>query len=93
MTDHLASYLSLCPSSDAVLSFGPMDMLLAPAKHYQPTRLCQLYPHPAQDASEKRRYVAALASRNATARIIRAFELRLRAKHARRAVVEVYRVA
>ncbi|KAF4582677.1 hypothetical protein EYR40_002600 [Pleurotus pulmonarius] len=65
-TDYLSSYLSLCPSpSDAVLSFGPMDMLLTPAQHYFPTRLYNLYPHPAQDPSEKRRYIAVLANRNA----------------------------
>ncbi|KAL0948450.1 hypothetical protein HGRIS_011023 [Hohenbuehelia grisea] len=64
--DYLSSYLSLCPSpSDAVLSFGPMDMLLTPAQHYIPTRLYNLYPHPAQDPGEKRRYIAVLTCRNA----------------------------
>ncbi|KAN0078018.1 hypothetical protein V8E55_010075 [Tylopilus felleus] len=65
-SDYLSTYLSLCPSpGDAVLSFGPMDALLTPAQHYHPTRLYNLFPHPAQDAGEKRRYVAMLTSRNA----------------------------
>lgn len=63
-SDYLSSYLSLCPSpSDAVLAFGPMDSLMAPAPNYIPTRLYNLYPHPAQDASEKKRYIVALSSR------------------------------
>ncbi|KAF7981000.1 hypothetical protein HWV62_35826 [Athelia sp. TMB] len=65
-SDYLSTYLSLCPSpSDAVLSFGPMDVILTPAQHYIPTRLYSLFPHPAQDGSEKRRYVAVMTSRNA----------------------------
>ncbi|KAI0710667.1 actin-like ATPase domain-containing protein [Earliella scabrosa] len=65
-SDYLSAYLSLCPSpSDAVLTFGPMDMLMAPAPNYIPTRLYNLYPHPAQDASEKKRYIVMLTSRNA----------------------------
>ncbi|TCD67838.1 hypothetical protein EIP91_011900 [Steccherinum ochraceum] len=65
-SDFLSSYLSLCPApSDAVLSFGPMDTLMTPAPHYLPARLYHIYPHPAQDPSEKRRYVAILTSRNA----------------------------
>ncbi|KAH7910083.1 hypothetical protein BJ138DRAFT_151743 [Hygrophoropsis aurantiaca] len=65
-SDYLSAYLSLCPSpADAVLSFGPMDTLLTPAQHYLPTRLYSLFPHPAQDVSEKRRYIAMLTSRNA----------------------------
>ncbi|KAJ8517835.1 hypothetical protein ONZ45_g5013 [Pleurotus djamor] len=65
-TDYLSSYLSLTPSpNDVVLSFGPMDMLFTPAQHYIPTRLYNLYPHPAQDPNEKRRYIAVLANRNA----------------------------
>ncbi|KDR71605.1 hypothetical protein GALMADRAFT_75013 [Galerina marginata CBS 339.88] len=65
-SDFLASYLSLLPSAgDAVLSFGPMDTLLTPAQHYIPTRLYNLFPHPAQDASEKRKYISVLTSRNA----------------------------
>ncbi|KAL6306539.1 actin-like ATPase domain-containing protein [Sparassis latifolia] len=65
-SDYLSTYLSLCPSpSDAVLSFGPMDVMLAPAAQYLPTRLYSLLPHPAQDASERRRYVVMLTSRNA----------------------------
>lgn len=53
-SDYLSTYLSLCPSpSDAVLSFGPMDVILTPAQHYIPTRLYSLFPHPAQDSSEK----------------------------------------
>ncbi|KAG6840072.1 hypothetical protein C0991_009184 [Blastosporella zonata] len=65
-SDSLSSYLSLLPSSnDAVLSFGPMDTLMTPAQHYIPTRLYNLVPHPAQDAGEKRKYIAVLSSRNA----------------------------
>ncbi|KAG7085446.1 hypothetical protein E1B28_003007 [Marasmius oreades] len=65
-SDYLATYLSLCPSpSDAVLSFGPMDSLLTPAAHYLPTRLYNLFPHPAQEVGEKRKYIAVLTSRNA----------------------------
>ncbi|OSX62720.1 hypothetical protein POSPLADRAFT_1180806 [Postia placenta MAD-698-R-SB12] len=64
--DYLSTYLSVCPTpSDAVLSFGPMDVMLAPASNYVPTRLYTLFPHPAQDASERKRYVAMLTSRNA----------------------------
>ncbi|KAF6756766.1 D-xylulose kinase [Ephemerocybe angulata] len=64
-SDYLSTYLSVCPSSnDAVLSFGPMDNFLAPAQHYIPTRLYNLLPHPAQEAGEKRRYIAVLSSRN-----------------------------
>ncbi|KAF5345646.1 hypothetical protein D9756_011239 [Leucocoprinus leucothites] len=64
-SDYLAAYLSLCPSpNDAILSFGPMDMLLTPAQNYIPTRMYNLFPHPAQDSGEKRRYIAALCNRN-----------------------------
>src|SRR5882762_4745827 len=64
ISDYLSTYLSLCPSpADAVLSFGPMDVMLTPAQHYLPTRLYSLFPHPAQDSNEKRRYVAMLTSR------------------------------
>ncbi|KAG6824073.1 hypothetical protein H0H93_002601, partial [Arthromyces matolae] len=42
-----------------------MDTLMTPAQHYIPTRLYQLIPHPAQDAGEKRKYIAVLTSRNA----------------------------
>lgn len=64
MSDFLSSYLSLCPSpNDAVLSFGPMDTVLTPAQHYIPTRLYNLFPHPAQDG-EKKKYIAVLSSRN-----------------------------
>ncbi|KAF8884688.1 hypothetical protein BD779DRAFT_1536417 [Infundibulicybe gibba] len=65
-SDFLSSYLSVCPSpNDAVLSFGPMDTLMTPAQHYIPTRLYSLVPHPAQEAGEKKRYIAVLSSRNA----------------------------
>ncbi|KAF5368103.1 hypothetical protein D9758_004385 [Tetrapyrgos nigripes] len=65
-SDYLATYLSICPSpSDVVLTFGPMDTLMTPAQHYLPTRLYNLYPHPAQEQGEKRRYIAVLTSRNA----------------------------
>ncbi|KAK2463303.1 hypothetical protein APHAL10511_004958 [Amanita phalloides] len=64
--DFLSTYLSLCPSpNDAVLSFGPMDILMTPAHHYIPTRLYNLFPHPVQDSAEKRRYIAVISSRNA----------------------------
>ena len=63
-SDYLCTYLSMFPSNnDAVLSFGPMDTLLTPAQHYMPTYLYNLLPHPAQDANEKRKYVALLSSR------------------------------
>ena len=62
--DYLSTYLSLCPSpSDAVLSFGPMDFMLTSAPHYLPTRLYSVFPHPAQDPSEKRKYIVMLTSR------------------------------
>ncbi|KDQ49763.1 hypothetical protein JAAARDRAFT_200595 [Jaapia argillacea MUCL 33604] len=65
-SDYLSSYLSLCPTpSDAVLAFGPMDLLMTPAQQYVPTRLYNLYPHPALDSGEKRRYIAILTTRNA----------------------------
>ncbi|KAJ7626762.1 actin-like ATPase domain-containing protein [Mycena rosella] len=65
-SDGLAAYLSLAPApSDAVLQFGPMDVMMCPAQHYIPTRLYSLFPHPAQDPSEKRRYIAVLTNRNA----------------------------
>ncbi|KZV62085.1 actin-like ATPase domain-containing protein [Peniophora sp. CONT] len=64
--DYLSTYLSLVPSpSDAVLSFGPMDFLLTSASHYLPTRLFNVFPHPAQDQGEKRKYIVMLTSRNA----------------------------
>lgn len=65
-SDYLATYLSLCPTpSDAVLAFGPIDMMMTPAPHYLPSRSYSLFPHPAQDANEKRRYIAVLTSRYA----------------------------
>ncbi|EEB94932.1 hypothetical protein MPER_06179, partial [Moniliophthora perniciosa FA553] len=65
-SDYLATYLSLCPSPcDAVLSFGPMDSLMTPASAYLPTRLYNLFPHPAQEPGERKRYIAVLTSRNA----------------------------
>jgi xylulokinase len=64
--DYLATYLSLVPSpSDAILSFGPMDFLLTSAPHYLPSRLYSVFPHPAQDPSEKRKYISMLTSRYA----------------------------
>ncbi|KAK7028416.1 hypothetical protein R3P38DRAFT_2936359 [Favolaschia claudopus] len=42
-----------------------MDTMIAPAQHYIPTRLHSLFPHPAQDPAQKRRYIAVLTSRNA----------------------------
>ena len=62
--DTLSSYLSLLPQpADAVLQLGPMDYLMASAPNYAPSRLFNLYPHPAQDPSEKRKYIVALTSR------------------------------
>ena len=40
-----------------------MDVMMAPAPNYVPTRLYNIYPHPAQDASEKKRYIIMLTSR------------------------------
>lgn len=63
-SDYLSTYLSLCPSpNDTVLSFGPMDIMLAPASQYVPNSLYTLVPHPAQEPNEKRRYVAVLMNR------------------------------
>ena len=63
-SDHLATYLSLCPtSSDSIISFGSTDVLLTAASHYLPTRLYSLFPHPAQEPSESPRYVTMLSSR------------------------------
>ncbi|KAI0795956.1 hypothetical protein C8Q75DRAFT_803016 [Abortiporus biennis] len=65
-SDYLSTYLSLCPSpSDAVLSFGPMDVMMTPAPVYLPTQMYHIFPHPAQDSTERRRYIAMLPSRNA----------------------------
>ncbi|KAJ7054865.1 hypothetical protein C8F01DRAFT_1374108 [Mycena amicta] len=65
-SDGLAAYLSMVPSSnDVVIQFGLMDVLMAPAQHYLPTRLYNLFPHPAQDSTEKRRYIAVVTNRNA----------------------------
>ncbi len=49
--------------SDAVLPFDPMDFL-ASARHYLPTRLYSVYPHPVQDPSEKRKYADKQVYRN-----------------------------
>ncbi|KAF8321157.1 hypothetical protein DL93DRAFT_2212896 [Clavulina sp. PMI_390] len=65
-SEHLSSYLSVLPSpSELVLSFGQTDVALTPAKRYRPSRLYNLYPHPAQSSHEKPRYIAGLLSRNA----------------------------
>ncbi len=40
-----------------------MDFLLTSAPHYLPSRLYSVYPHPAQDPSEKRKYIIMLTSR------------------------------
>ncbi|TFK51177.1 D-xylulose kinase [Heliocybe sulcata] len=64
--DYLSLYLSVAPSpTDAVLACGPMDQLMATAPNYVPTRLYNLYPHPAQDPSDKKKYVVTLTNRNA----------------------------
>ena len=39
------------------------DSLMTSAPLYIPSRLYHIFPHPAQDANEKRRYVAMLTSR------------------------------
>jgi len=68
--DTLSSYLSLIPQpADAVLQLGPMDYLMGSAANYAPSRLFNLYPHPAQDPSEKRKYIVALTSRYSLFRI------------------------
>ncbi|KAF8530223.1 hypothetical protein BU17DRAFT_35794 [Hysterangium stoloniferum] len=73
-SSHLATYLSLVPtSSDALLSFGTTDHLLCAAPSDpmyrdptpRPSRLYGLVPHPAQDPTEPRRFIAVLSSRNA----------------------------
>lgn len=68
-TDYLAAYLSVSPAlnpgssaggdADAVLQFGPMDMMLTPATTWRPSRFYNLFPHPAQDLSveRERRYI------------------------------------
>ena len=62
--DTLSSYLSLIPQpADAILQLGPMDYLMASAPNYAPSRLFNLYPHPAQDPNEKRKYIVSLTSR------------------------------
>ncbi|KAG8905000.1 hypothetical protein FRB99_000873 [Tulasnella sp. 403] len=67
-SDRLASYLGVSPSQDeTILSFGAQDTLMVPATHYVPNKLYTLYPHPAQDPSEPRRYIAMITNRNADA--------------------------
>ncbi|KAG8999838.1 hypothetical protein FRB94_005896 [Tulasnella sp. JGI-2019a] len=67
-SENLAQYLSVCPAQDeTVLSFGPQDSLMIPVTQYIPSKLYRLYPHPAQDASEPKKYIAVLTSRNADA--------------------------
>src|SRR5260370_33201850 len=41
-----------------------MDLLVTSAPHYLPSRLYSVYPHPAQDPSEKRKYIIMLTSRH-----------------------------
>lgn len=88
-TDYMASYLSLLPSAgDAVLSFGPIDRFLTPAQHYIPTRYYNLFPHPAQDSIEKRKYIVVLSSRFASCFIqVFAFNLVFRNADVPRALV------
>ncbi|KIJ29777.1 hypothetical protein M422DRAFT_214834, partial [Sphaerobolus stellatus SS14] len=66
-SSHLATYLSLVPtSSDALLAFGATDMLLCAAPDPpRASRIHALLPHPAQDPSEPKRWIAMLSSRNA----------------------------
>ncbi|KAG8969322.1 hypothetical protein FRC03_003423 [Tulasnella sp. 419] len=65
-SDHLSTYLAACPSpNDAILSFGPQDAVITPATQYAPSILYNVYPHPAQDPREDKRYVVTLTSRNA----------------------------
>lgn len=67
-SDRLASYLSVSPGpEETVLSFGSVDSLMVPAPRYIPSRLYTLHPHPAQDPTEPRRYIAVLNNRNADA--------------------------
>ena len=65
-SEHLATYLSICPApTDVILSFGQTDVLMTSAPRYVPSRLYYLHPHPAQNPYEKPRYIATLLSRNA----------------------------
>ncbi|KAJ3889190.1 hypothetical protein GG344DRAFT_79036 [Lentinula edodes] len=69
-SDYLASFFLVSlfdPSTGAtaVLQFGSMDMLLIPAARHIRTPSSSLFPHPAQDPTEKRRYIDVLTSRNA----------------------------
>lgn len=54
-----------------------MDFLLTSAPHYLPSRLYSVYPHPAQDPSEKRKYIGMLTSRYATDPMTRPYRLTL----------------
>ncbi|KAG1766308.1 hypothetical protein EDD22DRAFT_950670 [Suillus occidentalis] len=54
---------SLCPSPGDAVPFIWTNGY--PSQRYLPTRLYSLFPHPAQDAGEKRRYIAMLSDRNA----------------------------
>ena len=54
-----------------------MDFLLTSAPHYLPSRLYSVYPHPAQDPSEKRKYISMLTSRYAIGPTTRPYRLTL----------------
>ena len=70
-SEHLATYLSLCPtSSDCVIDFGQSDVLLTAASKAQPSRLFTTVPHPAQDTSEKRKFVTIVTNRHVPSRIL-----------------------
>ncbi|KIY49659.1 actin-like ATPase domain-containing protein [Fistulina hepatica ATCC 64428] len=65
MSEYMASYLSLCLSpSDLFISFGPMDVMMTAAQNFIPSHFYHMFPHPAQEPGEKRKYVAVLTCRN-----------------------------
>lgn len=68
-SEHLASYLSLAPSSnDCVVEFGITDILMTAATKVTPSAFFVTVPHPVQDtATEKRKYIAMITNRNADA--------------------------
>ncbi|CCA73240.1 hypothetical protein PIIN_07195 [Serendipita indica DSM 11827] len=67
-SEHLASYLSLAPSSaDCVVEFGTTDILLTPTTKVVQSPHFITVPHPAQDvvAEKQRKYISMLIARNA----------------------------
>lgn len=64
-SDTLSTFISVCPSqSDAVLSFGPTDTLMARAHTYIPSPIYNIVPHPYQEPGDKKKYIVMLSSRN-----------------------------